>query len=160
MPAPCQIDYQTNRWGSYNIGCSFVMMHLKQRDYRWRAKQRNCIQRAAQHLHGFYIHVDVDVKCRGPVIYQPWKWKTLHPVFLPLFTRTGLNVSITGDRGLSSRVINDQHSPTHCRMCRKWGMWGVVHVRVNKTQQNARSEKYLMHVLLSRVRHKFSTHIK
>lgn len=121
--------------------CSFVMMHLKQRDYRCRAKQRDCIQRVAQHIHGFYIHVYVDVKRRGPVVDQPWKWKTLHPEFLPLFARARLNVSITGDRGLCSRVINDQHSPTHCRMWRTWGMWGIVHVRASQRVSTKRNPK-------------------
>lgn len=114
--------------------CSFVMMHLKQQDYRWRAKKKR----------GWYsesssFHVCVDVKHRGPVIYQPGKWKTLHPVFLPLFTRTGLNVSLTGDRGLCSRVINDQHSPNtlsdvvDVRDARCSPREGVT-ARVNKTQ--------------------------
>lgn len=163
--------------------CSFVMMHLKQRYNRWRAKQRDYIQRAAN-IHSFLNITGLytcalwsrrksvqqlrderqDVKRRGPVIDQPWKWKTLHPVFLPLFTGTGLNVSIAGDRGLHSRVINDPHSPTHCRMWPTWGMWGVS-PREGVTvccQQNAtrRSEKYLMSARPSGVRHKFSSHIK
>lgn len=36
--------------------CSFVMMHLKQRDYRWRSKQRDCIQRAAQHMDTWILY--------------------------------------------------------------------------------------------------------
>lgn len=160
--------------------CSFVMMHLKQWDNRWRAKQRDYIQRAANihsflNINGLYQWAlwsrlksvqqlrdkRQDVKRRRPVIDQPRKWKTLHPVFLPLFTGTGLNVSITGDRGLFSRVINDQHPPTHCRMWRTWGMWGVVHVRVSQCVSTKRNpKKYLMNVLLSGVRRKFSTHIE